>query len=45
MNKKPVIKIANIITESTINENSYHEKNLVFIKLGNQMPNRCIFQF
>ena len=41
MNKKPVIKII-IITVSAINENSYHQKNLVFIKLGNQMPNRCI---
>ena len=42
MNKKPVIKIIIIITVSAINENSYHQKNLVFIKLGNQMPNRCI---
>ena len=50
INKKPVIKIIIIITVSAINENSYHQKNLVFIKLGNQMPNRIgayiyIFQF
>ena len=42
MNKKPVIKIIIILTVSAINENSYHQKNLVFIKLGNQMPNSCI---